>query len=102
VANAVLVRALEPTDGLDAMIERRGLDNQRLLCSGPGRLCQALAVTREHDGLRLDRPPFELLAGDRPIEVVSGPRIGITKATDLPWRYTEAGSRFLSRASRQA
>ena len=102
VANAVLVRALEPTDGLDAMIERRGLDNPRLLCSGPGRLCQALAVTREHDGLRLDRPPFELLAGDRPVEVVSGPRIGITKATDLPWRYTEAGSRFLSRASRPA
>jgi len=102
IANAVLVRALEPTDGLDAMIERRGLDNPRLLCSGPGRLCQALAVTREHDGLRLDQPPFELLAGDRPVEVVSGPRIGITKATDLPWRYTEAGSRFLSRASRQA
>jgi len=102
IANAVLVRALEPTDGLDAMIERRGLDNPRLLCSGPGRLCQALAVTREHDGLRLDRPPFELLAGDRPVEVVSGPRIGITKATDLPWRYSEAGSRFLSRASRRA
>ena len=97
VANAVLVRALEPTDGLDAMRRRRGLDDSRLLCSGPGRLCQALGVTREHDGLALDCPPFELLAAERPVEVVSGPRIGITRATELPWRYTEAGSRFLSR-----
>ena len=97
VANAVLVRALEPTHGLDAMTERRGFDDPRLLCSGPGRLCQALAVTREHDGLRLDRPPFALLAGDRPVEVVRGPRIGITRGAELPWRYGEAGSRFLSR-----
>ncbi len=98
MAAAVLVRALEPTHGLDAMRERRGLDDPRLLCSGPGRLCQALDVTREHDGLALDRPPFELLADDRPVEVVSGPRIGITRAAELPWRYAEAGSRFLSRA----
>jgi DNA-3-methyladenine glycosylase len=98
MAAAVLVRALEPTHGLDAMRERRGLNDPRLLCSGPGRLCQALGVTREHDGLALDRPPFELLAGDRPVEVVSGPRIGITRAAELPWRYAEAGSRFLSRA----
>ena len=98
VANAVLVRALEPTRGLEAMRERRGLDDPRLLSSGPGRLCQALGVTREHDGLALDRPPFELVAGDRPVEVVSGPRIGITRAAELPWRYAEAGSRFLSRA----
>jgi DNA-3-methyladenine glycosylase len=102
IANAVLVRALEPTHGLEAMAERRGLDDPRLLCSGPGRLGQALAVTREHDGLRLDRPPFELLARDREVEVVSGPRIGITRAADLPWRYAEAGSRFLSRALRPA
>ena len=102
VANAVLVRALEPTHGLDVMTARRKLDDPRLLCSGPGRLCQALAVTREHDGLRLDRPPFELLAADRPVEVVSGPRIGITRAAELPWRYAEAGSRFLSRALRPA
>jgi DNA-3-methyladenine glycosylase len=102
VANAVLVRALEPTHGLDAMRERRGLDDPRLLCSGPGRLCQALGVTREHDGLALDRPPFELLAGDRPAEVISGPRIGITRAAELPWRYAEAGSRFLSRPLRPA
>jgi DNA-3-methyladenine glycosylase len=98
VANAVLVRALEPTHGLDAMRGRRGLDDPRLLCSGPGRLCQALGVTREHDGLALDRPPFELLAADGLAEVVSGRRIGITRAAELPWRYAEAGSRFVSRA----
>ena len=101
VASAVLVRALEPTRGLEAMRVRRGLDDSRLLCSGPGRLCQALAVTREHDGLQLDRPPFELLPGE-PVAVASGPRIGITRAAELPWRYVEAGSRFLSRASRPA
>ena len=98
VANAVLVRALEPTHDLETMRERRGLDDPRLLCSGPGRLCQALGVTREHDGHALDRPPFELLAAEGPVEVVSGPRIGITRAVELPWRYAEAGSRFLSRA----
>jgi DNA-3-methyladenine glycosylase len=102
VANAVLIRALEPTRGLDAMRERRGLDEERLLCSGPGRLCQALAVTREHDGLPLDRPPFELLERDREVEIVRGPRIGITRAAELPWRYAEAGSRFLSRPLRPA
>ena len=102
VANAVLVRALEPTHGLEAMRERRRLDDPRLLCSGPGRLCQALAVTREHDGLALDRPPFELLAADRPVEVVSGTRIGISRAAELQWRYGEAGSRFLSRPLRRA
>ena len=100
VANAVLVRALEPTHGLDAMRCRRRLDDPRLLCSGPGRLCQALGVTREHDGLALDSPPFELLAAEGPVEVVSGPRIGITRAAELPWRYAEAGSRFLSRPLR--
>jgi DNA-3-methyladenine glycosylase len=102
VANAVLLRALEPTLGLDAMRERRGVEDPRLLCSGPGRLCQALAVTREHDGLVLDRPPFELLDSEHAVDVVSGPRIGITRAADLPWRYAEAGSRFLSRALRPA
>jgi DNA-3-methyladenine glycosylase len=100
VANAVLVRALEPTHGLDVMHERRGLDDPRLLCSGPGRLCQALGVTREHDGLALDRPPFELLLAEGAVEVVRGPRIGITRAAELPWRYAEAGSRFLSRPLR--
>jgi DNA-3-methyladenine glycosylase len=98
IASAVLLRALEPIRGLDVMRERRGLDDPRLLCSGPGRLCQALGVTREHDGLPLDRPPFELLERDGDVEVVAGPRIGITRAADLPWRYAEAGSRFVSRA----
>jgi DNA-3-methyladenine glycosylase len=102
VANAVLLRALEPTHGLEAMRQRRGLDDPRLLCSGPGRLCQALGITREHDGLALDRPPFELLAAEGQAEVVSGPRVGITRAAELPWRYAEAGSRFLSRALRPA
>jgi DNA-3-methyladenine glycosylase len=93
----VLIRALEPTKGLDVMATRRGLDDPRLLCSGPGRLCQALGVTREHDGLRLDRTPFSLHARRGPVEVVTGTRIGITKAADRPWRYGLAGSRFVSR-----
>jgi len=99
-AGAVLLRALEPREGLDVMRERRGLADPRLLCSGPGRLCQALGVTREHDGLQLDRPPFELRARRGEVEIVRGPRIGITKAADLPWRYGLAGSRFLSRPFR--
>ena len=98
VANAVLLRALEPTHGLDLMRERRSLADPRLLCSGPGRLSQALGVTREHDGLALDKPPFELYPSAGAVEIVSGPRIGITRAADLPWRYAEVGSRFLSRA----
>jgi DNA-3-methyladenine glycosylase len=97
-ASAVLVRALEPTDGLEAMRTRRGLDDARLLCSGPGRLCQALGITREHDGLPLDRAPFELRAGAHDTDVGVGPRIGITHAADRPWRYVLAGSRYVSRA----
>lgn len=96
-AAAVLLRALEPTHGLDAMRARRGLDDERLLAAGPGRLCQALAVTREHDGLPLDAPPFELLSATEPAEVLAGPRIGISVARELPWRYGEAGSQWLSR-----
>jgi DNA-3-methyladenine glycosylase len=99
-AEAALVRALEPTEGLDVMRVRRGVEDLRFLCSGPGRLCQALAVTREHDGLALDRPPFAVLARPEPVEVIRGPRIGITQAADLPWRYGLAGSRFLSRGFR--
>jgi DNA-3-methyladenine glycosylase len=102
VASAVLIRALEPTHGVDEMIRRRGLDDPRLLASGPGRLCQALGVTREHDGLALDRPPFELRPRTEEPEIVAGPRIGITKAADRPWRYGLAGSRFLSRTIRPA
>jgi DNA-3-methyladenine glycosylase len=101
-AAAVLVRALEPAQGLDVMCERRGLEDERLLCSGPGRLCQALAVTGEHDGLRLDRRPFALMEAPAPAHVVRGPRVGISRAAELPWRYGLAGSRFLSRALRPA
>jgi DNA-3-methyladenine glycosylase len=97
VANAVLLRALEPTHGLEQMRARRGLADERLLCSGPGRLCQALGVTRQHDGLPLDRPPFELFERDRPVDVVRGPRIGITRAAELPWRFCAVGSEYLSR-----
>ncbi len=96
-AAAVLIRALEPTHGIDAMRARRGLDELRLLCTGPGRLCQALAVTREHDGVPLDRPPFELRAREAAVEIAAAPRIGISVATELPWRYAASGSRFLSR-----
>jgi DNA-3-methyladenine glycosylase len=96
-AAAVLIRALHPTDGLDRMRARRGADDLRLLCSGPGKLCQALGVTGGHDGLPLDRPPFELLGTRTAAEVVTGPRIGISTATDRPWRYGLVGSPFLSR-----
>ena len=96
-AEAVLVRALEPTDGLETMRDRRGVDDPRLLCSGPGRLCQALGITREHDGRALDSPPFELRATPGPTEVIVGTRIGITRAVERPWRYGLAGSRYLSR-----
>jgi DNA-3-methyladenine glycosylase len=99
-ASAVLIRALEPHDGIDAMRARRGLDDPRLLCAGPGRLCQALGITREHDGLRLDRLPFELLRRDEKPEIAVGPRVGITKAAEQPWRYGLADSRFLSRSLR--
>jgi DNA-3-methyladenine glycosylase len=101
-ASAVLVRALEPTHGLDRMRARRGVDDERLLCSGPGRLCQALAVTREHDGAPLDESPFRLVARAHAPEVATGPRIGITRAAERPWRYALAGSRFLSRPVRPA
>jgi len=79
---------------------RRGLDDERLLCAGPGRLCQALGITRDHDGLPLDEPPFELLPRTEEPEIATGPRIGITRAVDRPWRYVLAGSRYLSRSVR--
>jgi DNA-3-methyladenine glycosylase len=101
-AAAVLIRALEPTEGLDLMRERRGLDDARLLAAGPGRLCEALGVTREHDGRALDAPPFELVAATERPAVVAGQRIGISVATELPWRYAEAGSRWLSRPLRSS
>ena len=96
-ASAVLLRAIEPTAGIAAMRRRRGVDDLRLLCSGPGRLCEALRITRAHNGLALDAPPFELYARPGEVDVVVGPRIGITKAADKPWRYGLNGSRFLSK-----
>jgi DNA-3-methyladenine glycosylase len=99
---AVLLRALEPAHGLDRMRERRGLSDPRLLCAGPGRLCQALGITGEHDGLPLERTPFELRPAPDEVRVVRGPRVGISRAAELPWRYGLAGSRFLSRALRPA
>jgi DNA-3-methyladenine glycosylase len=97
VAAAVLLRALEPTAGLGEMRRRRGLDDERLLCAGPGRLCQALGVTDAHDGLPLDEVPFSLRPPTEPVEVATAPRIGISRAADLPWRYVLRGSRYLSR-----
>jgi DNA-3-methyladenine glycosylase len=96
-ASAVLIRALEPSHGIAIMRRRRGVADKRLLCSGPGRLCEALGITSAHSGLALDRPPFRLLPRDKDVEIVSGPRIGITKAAELPWRYGLKGSRFLSK-----
>jgi DNA-3-methyladenine glycosylase len=100
VASAVLIRAIEPGIGIATMRSRRGVDEDRLLCSGPGRLTEALGVTRAHDGLALDRPPFALHARKGSTEILVGPRIGITKAADKPWRFGLAGSRFLSRPFR--
>jgi DNA-3-methyladenine glycosylase len=96
-AEAALVRALEPTVGLEAMRERRGLEEPRALCSGPGKLCQALGITRVLDGLALDEPPFELLPRAVELQLAVGYRIGITRAVEQPWRYGLAGSPFLSR-----
>ncbi len=99
-AAAVLLRALEPTEGIERMAERRGLADPRKLCTGPGKLAEALAVTRAHDGLRLDGPPFTIRLPQVARPVVVGPRIGITKAVEVPWRFGIAGSAFLSRAFR--
>jgi DNA-3-methyladenine glycosylase len=96
-ASAVLIRAIEPTAGLALMRRRRGLSDIRLLCSGPGRVCEALGITGAHYGLALDEPPFELLARTNEPEIVAGPRIGITKAVEKPWRYGLKDSRFLSK-----
>ncbi len=100
----VLLRALEPTHGLDAMRARRGLQDLRLLCAGPGRLAQALGVDARLNGHPLDQVPFALLepAGAAAARVhftaiATGPRIGISKAVEVPWRFGELGSRYLSR-----
>ena len=98
--SAVLIRALAPEVGIDAMRERRRLTDVRLLCAGPGRLCEALGITRAHDGLRLDREPFSLAAPTAEPDVIVGPRIGIARGVETPWRFGLAGSRFLSRPFR--
>jgi DNA-3-methyladenine glycosylase len=96
-ASAVLIRALAPTHGLAAMRRRRGVADERLLCSGPGRLCQALGITDAQYGLALDQPPFAIFARTQDVDVAVGRRIGLTKAVDQPWRYGLRGSRFLSK-----
>jgi DNA-3-methyladenine glycosylase len=96
----VLIRAIEPVAGLEIMRARRGLDDVRLLCSGPGRVSQALGITQAHSGLAIDVPPFQLLPSPEPVVVVTGPRIGISKAIDMPWRFGLAGSPFVSRPFR--
>jgi len=100
-ASAVLIRALEPTDGLATMRRRRRVSEIRQLCSGPGKVGEALGITRvKHNALALDAPPFELQARPKPVEIVTGVRIGITKAAELPWRYGLKGSPFLSKPFR--
>ena len=98
--SAVLIRALEPTAGIELMRTRRGAAELRLLCSGPGRLCQALGVTGALDGLPLDAPPFVFVDRLEPPRIAEGRRIGITQAAETPWRFCLSGSRFLSRPPR--
>jgi DNA-3-methyladenine glycosylase len=93
----VLIRALEPTAGIPTMIERRRQRDLRALCAGPGRLGEALGITHAMNGRRLDRRPFTLKAAATEATVVCGPRIGISKAVDQPWRFGLAGSRYVSR-----
>jgi DNA-3-methyladenine glycosylase len=96
-ASAVLIRALEPTHGLGVMRRRRGVGDERALCSGPGKLTEALGITHRHNALALDAPPFALHARTGKLDVATGIRIGITKAVELPWRYGMRGSKFLSK-----
>ena len=96
-ASAVLIRALQPTHGLAAMRRRRGLHDERSLCSGPGKLTEALGITDEHNGLALDAAPIALHARIGKVDVATGLRIGITKAVELPWRYGLKGPKFLSK-----
>ncbi len=99
-AAAVLIRALEPTSGITVMRRRRGLKDHRQLCSGPGKLTEAMGITHAHNGVALDVAPFTITARTTEPEIVAGPRIGISKATELPWRYGLKGSPFLSKPFR--
>jgi DNA-3-methyladenine glycosylase len=96
-ASAVLIRALEPTHGIPAMRRRRGLQDEKSLCSGPGKLTEALGITHHHNALPLDAPPFALHARVGKPDIVTGVRIGLTKAVELPWRYGLKGSKFMSK-----
>src|SRR5688500_793665 len=96
-ASAVLIRALAPTHGIAAMRRRRALHDERALCSGPGKLCEALGITGQHNGLALDGPLFAVHARMAKPAIVKGIRIGLTKAVELPWRYGLKGSMFLSK-----
>lgn len=98
--SAVLIRALEPLHGAPRMVERRGGVGPRQLCAGPGRLCQALGVDLAQNGLPLDATPFTLLPADEAGEIATGPRIGITKGVETPWRFVRRGSPFLSKPLR--
>jgi DNA-3-methyladenine glycosylase len=95
--SAVLIRAIEPTCGLDQMVPRRGTMDPRKLCSGPGRLCQALAIDKSHDGMVLQGEAISLLPGQLVSAVATGPRIGLRKAIETPWRFGIAASPYLSR-----
>jgi DNA-3-methyladenine glycosylase len=100
VGAAVLIRALEPLEGLDLMRERRGLRRPRDLCSGPGKLTQALGIELTENDTDLVAGPVQIAARppDRPApELLAGPRIGIRKAVELPWRFSARGSRHVSR-----
>jgi DNA-3-methyladenine glycosylase len=99
LGSAVLIRAVEPTAGLETMRARRGVEDVWQLCAGPGRLCQALGVTGAHDGLALDEPPFRLEGRSEPVEIAVGRRIGITRGAEAPWRFGLARSPFLSRCT---
>lgn len=94
---AILIRAIAPEIGLGTMRARRRLDDPRLLASGPGKLCAALGIDLTQNGFRLDQPPFQLVLPPASPPVAVGPRIGISKAVELPWRFGLAGSPFLSR-----
>ncbi|WP_250453718.1 DNA-3-methyladenine glycosylase [Caballeronia sp. ATUFL_M2_KS44] len=93
----VLIRAIEPLTGIDAMRERRGLEPLKLLCSGPGRVAQALGITHKNNGMSLLEAPFHVEPPEEAFDIVSGPRIGISKAMDVPWRFGLAGSKFFSK-----
>ena len=101
-ASAVLIRALRPLHGLAAMRRRRRLTDERLLCAGPGRLCEALDITIKHNGLPLEAPPFEITERAAVPDIAVGVRIGITKAVEQPWRYGLKGSRFVSKPFRDS